>query len=504
VFLILLCRAESLHSNLLWLLGGAAVSYGFTGLAYGVGWAWLTHPAGIFAGLILWGTALGLMMGARTGHPISGALGGAVLSCLSVGTGWLLGHPDPAGLVGISVGLFAGTMNWTGLRPRSLLLARGITLGLFGVTALLVCLFQPELGWDSRPFDSLGGGRSGTHGKEVTWGEGKDNGNISASPAAVPMTFSPDGFRLLNEWDRAVYLWNVPNGRLRDTFRASTNSLLTAGFLGAEPRCVTFENQSGLKDKVPSRVLLQSAESGSVLSSVQLSETKPNVRITAAAGRDRMVLISSDGNEVDLTILPPASTEPSKDKVTAPGTITAAAFSGTRILLGFSDGTIRLVTNEYGEKNKILHETKKSGSAVFQLGFSPSGQFAYALSRGTDMKDYPYSSRSGGGTLMAWNAAYWKDFFTLSPGTGMVTCAAFLLNEQHLLAGTNQGTVQVWNIQNQERDRTYKLNSSFFLGSSSGIKSMGSGIRDLAVSPNGRDIAVSSAETGRILLWRLR
>ncbi len=493
MFVILLSRVQPLGLNLLWLLGGAAVSYGVAGLAGGIGWAWVSHPAGITASLLVWGAVLGAMTGSRLGHPILGIVAGAGVSMFALGGGWVLGHPDPAGLLGISVGVFAGTLLWRGLSRRCLMVARSATLALFGGVAVMVTLAQPELGWKSRAFEPLNDAtRYGTAG--VSYSQGGPP-NITIAGAGVTMAFSPDGKRLLNEHRNAVLLWDVPSGRLRDTFRVN-NGLLTAGFQDEEPRYLTFDNQSYGLSKGPSLVELQGASAR--LSSFDLNPMNSTLRIVAGAGSGGMVFASSNGTEVNLNLLYSEGGESLKGMLTAPGRITAAAIHGTRILLGFADGTIRLVERA-GDIYRLLHETRRGGAAIIRLGFSPSGRFAFAQSSNVaNDRDFSYAySVSRVGPLTVWNAAEWKDFFTVSPGSSLLTCAAFSPDERLLLAGTTQGSVQVWRLDTQEHVRTYKLNYSFFFGVTRGI-------RDVAVSPDGLDIAVTTMESGRVLLWRMR
>src|SRR5207253_9910223 len=157
---------------------------------------------------------VGTLAGVRLGHPIGGILGGAGVSALMLWTSWFFGHPDPAGLACIPAGLFAGSLLWTGIPTRWLVLARAGTAALFVGVFGIVWQFQPELGTYGRPFGDPVDNRTGSRGGETKGGMASGFHPLPGSLRAL----STDGRRLMIERQGAIQLWDALAGRQRDTF----------------------------------------------------------------------------------------------------------------------------------------------------------------------------------------------------------------------------------------------------------------------------------------------
>jgi tetratricopeptide (TPR) repeat protein len=499
-FLVLLARIRG-FSLLLWIPASFAISCGLLALTGALGWDWGGGPIGLMIGVFVWGTTLGTLAGVRLDHPVAGLVGGGIVSTVILATSWLLAHPDPAGLACIPVGLFAGTLLWSGIPTRWLFIARAGAAALFVGLLGIVWLFQPELGTPGVPFGDPVDNRKSSRG---AIGRTERDWRSSFTPVSGTLiAISKDGRRLMVEQQGSIQLWDTVVGRQRDTNERAHVSLLTVAFQNDVPVCLGFESTGEAKgEKETGHTRLYNVETGVDLVS---GPPIPNPndgkswiqnRVTAAADDERVVVIHTGSKpEQDLDLFQGQS-HPTTSVVDVPGSFTTTALFGDRMLLGFEDGTIRLAQLTSSEK-KVLHETKKLGGPIIRIGYSPSGRWAYAISGTLATRESVMWGRNGISVLV-WNAEEWRDFFTVAPCSGAPTCASFLHSDDSILIGTNSGRVERWNCQTQEHVRTSKLYGSFFL-------SRPRGIRELIASPDGVHVlAVPNLNEGRIIRWQIR
>src|SRR5207253_3054765 len=175
------------------------------------------------------------------------------------------------------------------------------------------------------------------------------------------------------------------------------------------------------------QALLRNVESGTVLASGQPNpgaSNFPPIRVIAAADDDRVVVLRSSAQNNLETFQ--AGSAPTRSTVKVPVSFTAAALFGDRLLLGYEDGTIRLV--QLAPAGSILYETKKLGTGILRVGFSRGGRWAYAMSGTVASGDRGPGGR-GAAAVLVWNAETWGDFFSITITAGAPTCAAFAFDD---------------------------------------------------------------------------
>ncbi len=499
---ILFVRMPSLTGFFPWLVVGGAIGPGLAALAGGLAWYWVKVPSVTLIALTVWAGAVGAVVGARLDRPLTGLVLALLLFALCFGSGVLLGHPDPAAVAGVPVGVVGGTLLWAGL-PRTW---RWLSVGLAVIVAA-PSVAAIHLLWPNTMPHRLAFGDVLPQKKDI-WFESKDGPGLQITQE-VTAAVAPDGGLLLTPQREGVFLWDVSTGNLRDQYQHRSTSIVALGFpVPGGPVGLAAERDQGKLVARPVRIdtgdrfgqPVPTEGSYTLVGAIRASSSPDPYAVASGA----VIAIVSQQDKKSLHFWSKDNATPiTVDLKLADSNVTAAAIMGRSqksavgdILLGHADGTIRRLTSEgIAEGMSTKQEAKKLSGKIVRLSVSGSLQNAFALTRSSDEKSM-YGPGGSGGTLLVWNVAEWKDFFTVTPASGSATCAAFSENDQFLLVGTDRGTVELWDVPGRQRLQTYSPFYSRFLSSSRSV-------RDVLFIPGAnRALAVPRTE-GRIQSWEV-
>ena len=234
--------------------------------------------------------------------------------------------------------------------------------------------------------------------------------------------FSPDGSLLASRsQDGAVWIWDVTSGR--------TVALLTTE--GAEPYCALAFNRDGTR-------LVSSAATGKV-QVWDVSNKSPVATLLGQSGAVRAIAFSHDGKSVatgslDRTVrIWDVTTGAMRQVFTGHGgEVASVAFSPDDRPLA-SDGydrTVRVWNVESGDQEAALSGHPKA--EVNSVAFDPTGERLLAGSTTFDA-----------GRVRIWNAAGNGAGVTLSHDR-ILTCIAFGPDGTRVAAGSEDGSIQIW------------------------------------------------------------
>ncbi|MBI1914465.1 MAG: hypothetical protein HYS12_06960 [Planctomycetes bacterium] len=460
-----LAGAQRWRQGLLMLVGGAIVGTGTAAFVGAFWWEW-PWPPGLAVGLTLWGAALGAGLGRSRGQAKAGALIGLLLFGAVSSAGLMMGHPDPAGLFGVLLGLLGSTLLWW-RRSNGRLLAR-VRLGI----ACLVVLAAVGLVSVRNRF------------WPATLRCGPARGDFYNPRGAVDrVVFSPDGQQVLASHHTGLELWDADTGRLLASFPMDKGHIAAVGYSAdGTPLCVTLTRDLAQQWDVRNGALLREVQMFKVIPPEQIDNDvwRPRVALAADGGsalyampgeKWLRVLDFVAGGEV---IVPLPGVPP----------VWAVAWDADRRLavLSCRDKTIRLW--DLGKKGvpRELFVSPELEDFFDQVTLSTDGRRGLA-------------ARHIGGSLVVWDVPRWDNFRWLGRRR-RGGHAAFSPDGERLLAVGDSGRVTLWDAESGKLLRR-PLNHRYFL-----LVTVWRTPEDIVFSPDGRR-AATVCRDGSVRVWDL-
>ena len=363
---------------------------------------------------------------------------------------------------------------------------------------------------------------SATTGEQLFSVSGESENSAFTAFTVFSLAFSQDGQRLATgSGDGLVCVWDARTGQLIKKLGRPTNPVSGLVFTdGRHLSSASFDSYVTTWDVESAKILLRwRAHSGRGIHALALS---PDQRRLITGGFDHTVklwdansglevLTFSDFNKevqcvsfshdgralaacsVDGTIRLWDTTSRTADEkdclLTLPRLVSIAtmnvrkdglwvAFGGER-LPEEQGGTAPVFIRDAGS-GRLLKTLQRKSLFLFSAEFSPDGRFLAATG---DDRDY-----RGGYTLQLWDLDTGHLSFRTEPfpGEGCVFCQAYSPDGRHLLGGTQDGRILVWDAVNGKKIGV--------LGNQNGA------VFHLVFSPDGRYL-VSAAQTGQVRIW---
>ncbi len=267
------------------------------------------------------------------------------------------------------------------------------------------------------------------------WGDADEELEVlegHAGAAATSVVFSPNGNELYSVGrDTQVRRWNKKTGALTQTLLAHEHPIR------AVARSDNGQYVASAGEET--RVMLWNAKTGKlahILSGrlghqdfVNALAFKPNGKELASAGADQRILRwdVKSGKLVDALL----------GHSDAVNTLLYSR-NGKMLASGSSDGTVKIWDTNTGRQLQELRQ----GTPVSTIAISPNKKTL--VSAGQDARIFVWDIQAGG-----------KPVKILSGGTSYVNSLAFRRNGR-LLAGAEDGTISVWNVESKQRKKVIK------------------------------------------------
>jgi WD40 repeat protein len=318
------------------------------------------------------------------------------------------------------------------------------------------------------------------------------DGDKATKDPVRTVAYSPDGVRIATAGDdRIARIWNASSGQLLLTLKGHTDRIWSLAFSPDGKRLVTGSLDSTAKvwDANNGTALRTLSGHRDMILSVAFS---PNGKLVATASADHTAMLW----DVDL-----GQRDTGGRNVTAPlqelrghsNFVYAVAFSpdGKFLATGSADHTAKIWQVDSGKELGTFGGSKQDDNdiEVRSVCFSPDGQ--RLATAGTD------------GAVRIWNAAMRSSLvlggipllkvftnFTSAPGTRRpaLNSVAFSPNSDMVAAGSDDGTVQIWEASTGELQLT--------------LPGHAGGTNSVVFAPH-RRILASAGSDGLINLWSL-